>query len=72
MPHAEDIVRVYRNGNTEVRLDAYLAHPGLRGRFDEVEREERRKIPPGGAANGKNRWWRLRRPFAAGPRTGRS
>lgn len=72
MLHAEDIVRDYRNGDTEERMDTYLSHPGLRGRFDEIEREESPRIPPGEAANGKNRSWRLRRPFSAGLRTGRS
>lgn len=72
MPHAEEIVRAYRDGNTDERMDTYLSHPGLRGRFDEIEREESRKIPPGDAANGKYRSWRLCRPFAVGRRTGRT
>ena len=72
MLHAEDIIRVYRNGDTKERMDTYLSHPGLRGRFDEIEREESRKIPLGDVANGKNRSWRLRRPFAVGRRTSRS
>lgn len=72
MPHAEDIVRIYRNGNAEERMDTYLSHPGLRVRFDEIEREENRAFPPGDVANGNNRSWRLCRLFAVGRRTGRS
>jgi len=72
MLHAEDIVRAYRNGDVEERMDTYLSHPGLRGRFEEIEREESREFPPGEAANGNNRSWRLFRPFAVGRRTGRS
>jgi len=72
MLHAEDIVRAYRNGDAEERMDTYLSHPGLRGRFDEIEREENREFPPGDVANGKNRSWRLYRPFAVERRPGRS
>jgi hypothetical protein len=34
------LLRTYRNGGPEERMDVYLAHPGLRGRFDEIERKE--------------------------------
>lgn len=68
MSRYENIIRAYRNGDAEERLDTYLAHPGLRGRFDEIEREEERDSPPGTAAKGKNRSWRLCRPFATGRR----
>jgi len=40
MTRVEDIVSAYRNADAEERLDTYLAHPGLRVLFDEIEREE--------------------------------
>lgn len=45
MSRDENIIRTYRDGSAEVRMDIYLAHPGLRGRFDEIEREEERGSP---------------------------
>ena len=72
MQRAEDIVRAYRNGDAEERMDTYLSHPGVRCRFDEIEREESREIPPGDAAYGKDRSWRCCRPFAVRWRTDRS
>ncbi len=40
MPRDENISGTYRNGSAEARLDLYLEHPGLRGWFDEIDREE--------------------------------
>lgn len=40
MSRDENIIRTYRDGSAEVRMDTYLAHPSLRDRFDEIEREE--------------------------------
>lgn len=40
MPRDENIIGTYRNGNAVERMDIYLEHPGLRGRFDEIDREE--------------------------------
>lgn len=40
MPLYEEILRAYRQGCAEERMDTYLANPGLRVRFDEIEREE--------------------------------
>ena len=68
MSRDETIMRVYRNGNSQERMDTYLAYPGLRVRFDEIEREEERRASPGKATNGKHRLWRLCRPFSLGRR----
>jgi len=68
MSRDENVLRAYSQGGAEERLDIYLAHPGLRVRFDEIERGEERGSPPGKAAQGKNRSWRLCRTFAAGRR----
>jgi len=40
MPRDENIIGTYRNGNAAERMDIYLEHSGLRGRFDEIDREE--------------------------------
>lgn len=40
MPRDGNIFGTYRNGSAEERMDIYLEHPGLRDRFDEIEREE--------------------------------
>ncbi len=45
MSRDENIVRAYRDGGAEERMDTYLAYPGLRDRFDEIEREEERGYP---------------------------
>ena len=42
MSRDENTLNAYRDGSAQVRLDIYLAHPGLRGRFDEIEGEEER------------------------------
>lgn len=55
MPRMEEIFRAYLDGGVRERMDTYLAYPGLRNRFDEIEREEERRPSPGKAANGKNR-----------------
>lgn len=68
MSHDENLLRAYRHGGADERLDTYLAHPGLRARFDEIEREEERGSPPAKAARREHRSWRLCRPFAAGRR----
>lgn len=72
MSHDENLLSAYRHGGAEERMDTYLAHPGLRARFDEIEREEERGSPPGKAAKGEHRSWCLCRPFAAGRRAGHS
>jgi hypothetical protein len=36
----ENIVGTYRIGGPDERMDIYLAHPDLRGCFDQIEREE--------------------------------
>lgn len=68
MSRDENILRAYRHGDAEERIDIYLAHPCLRTRFDEIERGEERGFPPGKAANGKSRSWRMWRPFTGGRR----
>jgi hypothetical protein len=52
MPRDENILGTYRNGGAQERMDTYLEYPGLRGRFDEIEREEDRRAPSGNAATG--------------------
>ena len=72
MPHVDDIVRAYRNADAQERMDTYLAYPGLRVLFEEIEREEERGSPAGEAEKGKGRLRRVCRPFAAGWRTSHS
>jgi len=68
MSRDEIIMRVYRDGSSQERMDAYLAYPGLRVRFDEIEREGERRSPPGKTTRW-NRWLlRFCRPFASGRR----
>src|SRR5512143_2561261 len=55
MPRVEEIVRAYRNADAQERMDTYLGHPGLRGRFDEIEREEERGSRSGEASKGTGR-----------------
>lgn len=50
MSRDENILNAYRDGGAQVRMDIYLAHPGLRGRFDEIEGEEERPSACGTAA----------------------
>jgi len=38
---ARSLLRTYRSGCPEERMDAYLAHPGMRRWFDEIESRER-------------------------------
>jgi len=68
MARNEKIIRDYRNGSARERLDTYLAHPVLRDRFDEIEREEERRPSPGKATKGKGRTWRLCRTLTLGRR----
>lgn len=72
MPRVEEIVRAYRNADVQERMDTYLGHPGLRGRFDEIEREEERGSRSGEAAKGIDRLRRFFRPLVAGWRAGNS
>jgi hypothetical protein len=65
MSRDENILRAYCHGDAEERIDIYLAHPCLRTRFDEIERNEERGSPPGKAVNGKTRFWRFWSPFTA-------
>jgi hypothetical protein len=59
MSHDENILRTYRHGGADERMEIFLAYPGLRARFDEIEREEELGSPPVKASKGKNRSWRL-------------
>jgi len=49
MSRVENIVKAYCNGDAQERMDTYLAYPGLRDRFDEIERDEERGSSPGTA-----------------------
>lgn len=66
MSRDETVMRDYRNGSSQERMDIYLAYPGLRIQFDEIERGEERRPSPVKATNGKHRLWRLFRPLASG------
>lgn len=55
MSRDENIFDVYRHGGAVERMDIYLAHPALRQRFDEIEREEERGAPSGEVVKGKDR-----------------
>ncbi len=68
MSRDENILRTYRHGGADERMETFLAYPSLRARFDEIEREEERGSPPVEAAKGKNRSWRLWWSIAAGRR----
>ncbi len=72
MARVEEIVGAYRKAGPPERMDTYLGHPALRGRFDEIEREELRGSPSGEAGREKGRLGRPCCPLAGRWRRGRT